>query len=665
MNRLLSVVGISVLFSILLFSTPVTAQQNVTTEETGSVSGQPEIKLYIPDNSINQKKDKSVKVKIQNRRNIRNSGPSQFNSFVTTARSAVLDVDAIDSDVSIENEEIPVGNIRPGNPTTVSVDLDAPRGQEGRYNLDLTLEYEYISTLRYRGSEIVSTVTREDSIFDTKDIQLTENPQFVVKDVESSVKIGQSGITEVQIQNSGDDDLKNARISLKSGSQELQISSGRSTNIYVGDWENGEIKTIEIPTTFSQNALLNKYFIQSSVKYIEGGETVSTSFDTLSVQPTDSSGLTVESISTDSSIGGTGSTIMQLRNTGNNDIKSGSLELQSDSSAIEFAGGASSTKLYIGTVEEGETKRVSFGTSISETAVTTKYKIDTTLIHKPNGQLTSNSRINGVYVVPSERVRINAEIINDSVREGEEGQVVLEVMNNGTRTVKDVTLSMSSTSSINVLDTKLNLEKIDGRESKTIEIPVESSRNVDSSRADIESKVSYRVTGQSSRDVDENRIRVKIDKTGSNFGVSASNTSINSGETKTITVSVTNRQSNPVTNINAKFTGNGPVSVSNDESYIESLGSEQTERINMTVSSGSTLENTHPIELDFVYDTEDGDARISKVYSIPISVENTEQSSGSNNIIPILILVSIFAFAGIAYRKRDKIEEYFNNEQDN
>jgi hypothetical protein len=90
-----------------------------------------------------------------------------------------------------------------------------------------------------------------------------------------------------------------------------------------------------------------------------------------------------------------------------------------------------------------------------------------------------------------------------------------------------------------------------------------------------------------------------------------------------------------VSDVSAKLFADSPVSVSDDEAFVSSIGPGETATITFSIgAAGSATPKVYPVSLDFQYDEPDGDTKLSDTYRVPVEV--TEQEGGGG----ILSLVS-------------------------
>jgi hypothetical protein len=160
--------------------------------------------------------------------------------------------------------------------------------------------------------------------------------------------------------------------------------------------------------------------------------------------------------------------------------------------------------------------------------------------------------------------------------------------------------------------------------------------------------------GDATISVDETR-RIEVAPRQPEFALTADNVTVPAGETRQIAFEITNQRPETLSSINAGLYADSPLSAPNDEAFVDELAPGESTEITFEVAaaSGASVE-THPIELDFRYDDERGNDRISDVTQYPVSVTEPTDDGGLP-LVPLgvgLLLVVAGVGAFILYRRR-------------
>jgi len=161
-------------------------------------------------------------------------------------------------------------------------------------------------------------------------------------------------------------------------------------------------------------------------------------------------------------------------------------------------------------------------------------------------------------------------------------------------------------------------------------------------------------SGDSTIAVDETR-RIEVAPRQPEFDLVADNTTVPAGETRRVSFEITNQRPETLSSINAGLYADSPLSAPNDEAFVDELEPGESTDIWFEVSAapGASVE-THPVELDFRYNDERGNDRISDVTQFPIDVTESTDDGG----LPITALVvGLLVVVGVAgtvvwYRRR-------------
>ncbi|MBS3760151.1 MAG: hypothetical protein KGY43_01585, partial [Halodesulfurarchaeum sp.] len=120
---------------------------------------------------------------------------------------------------------------------------------------------------------------------------------------------------------------------------------------------------------------------------------------------------------------------------------------------------------------------------------------------------------------------------------------------------------------------------------------------------------------------DPKTVRVDVKPEQPVYEVETVDTTVAAGETGTITIGVTNTDSETVNSVNAKAYTDAPISISDDSAFISELKPGESTTVTLQVSApGTTLMKDYPISLDFQYDQPDGDTLLTDTYDVPITV---------------------------------------------
>lgn len=625
-----------------------------------TVSGNPNIDVFLPDSDVDPGGEQTIQLELRNSGVVTQNGQQQFESFVTLARAVSVDVSSNDGDVSVQTGEQPVQDIPRGQPVTVPVTVEVPRGESGEVELDVTVRYDYYERVEHTGSQINSTRTESQTRTTEVTINVQDEPVFSVDSVDADVAAGQSGVATVDITNTGESDLSASRVQLTSTTQTLQLDGTQQTSVYIGSWDEDDTQTVDVPISFADGAQFNEYYVSGSVLFRDDtGERTSAPIDGFAVGPDGGDRINFIGQRTTTPIGGVGQSSLILTNKADFQLRDAELTLTSNTQALKFEGQRTSTSIGIGDWNSKETKQLPFSLRASEDAIQTSYPINAVVQYETPDGVQNAYTIPSVSVQPNKQQQFDVSIEQSTVRRGEEGDVSVTVTNTGPRDVSNVEISPSAAGDITFVGGNRNVENLNDGESVTVSLRAESPREINNPDQSIGIDVTHDSPTVSTRQTQSELRTIQIGGVKDNFNVNrVTDAPLNPGESRQLAVEVTNLRDDDISDIDVKFTGDGPVSVSQDSSFVKRLQSEETTQLNVTVSvSGAALTNTQPVEVDFQYETDTGDTRLSKVYSVPADIEQPEESSGPPVALFGVLLLVIGAGVGAAYNYREELTE--------
>ena len=118
------------------------------------------------------------------------------------------------------------------------------------------------------------------------------------------------------------------------------------------------------------------------------------------------------------------------------------------------------------------------------------------------------------------------------------------------------------------------------------------------------------------------------------FLIEPVNPTVKAGSTTGIDVEVTNKLSEPATDIEGKLFADDPLDSTNDEVFIESLDPGETTTVTVDLSaSGRATAKNYTVSMDFRYTDDNGDSKLTDAYRTAITVESSSVQPPSSGII--------------------------------
>ncbi|MFC7135987.1 COG1361 S-layer family protein [Halobaculum litoreum] len=229
------------------------------TPEPVTVEGEPDVDVYLPDNTVAPGEDRRLVVQVANGGTVDDEGldtPPEGQDAVTTARDVRVELEDGDAPVTVDTAETALGDLAAGTVAEAGFDVRVDEDADpGVYDLEVTVEYDYTE-------EITDDDSDREFERDTFDVELvvTEDGRFRVTDVDADLRAGETGPVEIELRNVGEADLRDATVTVRSPNADLRLGgdSAEATRS-VGDWDDGDRETIAVDATLAADAAEQRY----------------------------------------------------------------------------------------------------------------------------------------------------------------------------------------------------------------------------------------------------------------------------------------------------------------------------------------------------------------------------------------------------------------------
>ncbi|WP_135304181.1 COG1361 S-layer family protein [Haloarcula amylovorans] len=617
-----------------------------------AVTGSPNIDATLADNTVSPGEETTLDVVLVNSGDVTTGSarnPSLSNE-VTTARALKVDVQSGDAPINVVTSRQSIGTLTSGPPTTVSfavsVDEDA---DPGRYRVPVELDYEYTS---YISEEDGSRTDSEASETAYVTVRVSDDATFDVTNVNSSARVGSTGTVGVTVENTGESAARDAAVTLQSQNQDLGVGGGTASSRYVDEWESGESRTFQYSVSAAESAEPEPYQFNLSVGFDnENGVRKQSVGTSVGIAPDPQQTFSVVSTENDVSVDDTGSYSLTLRNEGPVTVSDSTVTVASQSSDITF-GEASSTTQYVGEWEPGETRTVTVDATAGPNAENRNYALTTSVNYEdPEGDSGVEEGLS-VGLQPGPEQDFSLSNVNATLQAGEDGQLEATLTNEGQQTVENVVLKWDSDhSNLSPQETQYAVGDLGAGESATVSFGVDASDSAEAGPRQFDFVAQYQGNSGDTKESGGLQVRANVAASQDEFVVESTNTTVSPGGSETIELTVTNNEDVTLSDISAKLFADSPISVTDDEAYVASLGPGNSTTIRFGISaSGGAMEKAYPVSLDFQYTEPDGDSPVSDTYRVAVDV-NSENDGGGFPLIGIaavVLLVSVLAIGGYA-----------------
>lgn len=453
---------------------------------------------------------------------------------------------------------------------------------------------------------------------------------------------------------------RNLRAELRAGGAPVDVLTDV---VPIGQLPDGGARQAQFRLAVEEGADPGTYRLPLDLSYshadqIDGtGEVLDRDEDTeeehVTIRITESARFEIVNVSTGAQIGGSGPVTLTMRNTGSEDASDTTLSLQSTSSDVAF-GGSNTASQYLGNWSAGENRTIQFQATVSGDAITEPYALRTTVsFDNDNGVPTESQPLStGIVPLPEQSFSLAAD--DSTLQVGREGNLSGTITNEGPATAHDAVVVFTPTSpNVNAQETEFALGTLDAGESASFSVPIEISTSGEPGRQQFTFRVQYQNEDDQQRQSEPLNTRTTIQSQQPLFDVELENATLPAGETRVVTLLVTNNGDGTLENLDARAFADGGLTLVSDEAYARQIGPGETEELTLELSAGaSALPRTYSFAVDFQY-LEDGETELSDTYSVPVDVtEPVERGGLPWGLIGVVAVVVVAAAAAVVRYRR-------------
>ncbi len=605
----------------------------------------------MPDTDFQPGEQTSLQVILLNDGNVTSGSASnpQLEQQVTTARAVRVSVDDDhDAPVSVKTNERAIAQLPDGSSTPVEFRMDVDQNAEpGTYKLPVNVSYNYTEAVDPQTGETDHNSTWKNF---TVGLTIEEAAQFSVTNVESTARIGATGTVDVTLRNTGSAVARNASVLLESQNADMTFGQASSSSRYVdGAWEPGERRTISYRVSASQSASQQRYAFGATVNYEdEDGTPMQSQSLSLGVTPEPEQSFSVTSVDSDVAVADDGPVTVTVRNDGPAEVRDASVTITSSSSALVFGGSASASE-YIGTWGPNETRELTVDTTATPDADSRSYSLQASVSYEDTeGDPGESGTLQfGVRPDPEVEYEFEATNVSSNLRVGEEGTLSGTITNTGDARADSVVVVFESESAnVSPLEREYSIGMLRVNRSKEFSFDVDVSEAAEAGPRQFTLRPTYRNKDDERREAESFDVRQRVREQRDRFSIDAGDATVERGEGRKLTVTVTNRGNTAVTNLDAALYADDPISIDDAKAYAQQIEPGESRDLTFEVSAGSdALTKSYPLEMDFQYD-ENGDTKLDSGYRFAVDVTEPEDDGGGG--LPVaLIAIAVVAVIAV------------------
>lgn len=363
----------------------------------------------------------------------------------------------------------------------------------------------------------------------------------------------------------------------------------------------------------------------------------------------------VDSESHGVSAGGAGELDLEVENTGTDVARDAVLRVTSGGPGLFFGGLSSpreATRVSLPEMHPGDTEQVSVRVGAEADQSPGSYPVEANVEFRNHAGVDRVSRTLRASVEVRGEQTFTVSDVESGLRVGDEGDLVGNITNEGPDPVDDAVLVFSPQGrNIDPSDTNYALGDVAVGEEKRFRYSVSVSSEAEYGPKQSTFVVRYRNEFDDQREQDV-VVDYNVDQSQDEFTLDTDVT-LTPGESSRLEVEITNQRDETLEDVQAKIFTDSPLSSNDDEAYVESIAPGETETLVFEISaSAGATPKSYSAKMDFRYDDESGDTKISDTYRVPVEVEG-----GSEGGFPVFTLVLVALLGAAAYVKREPLRE--------
>lgn len=363
----------------------------------------------------------------------------------------------------------------------------------------------------------------------------------------------------------------------------------------------------------------------------------------------------VDSDSEEVTAGDVGELQLEIENTGTGTARDARLQLSSLEPGL-FYGGVESPRetktVSLPSMKPGDTADVSVRVGAESDQSPGSYPVNSNVEFRNEAGVDRVSRTLRTSVDVGGEQDFSVDDVESGLRVGSDGDLQGTVTNEGPGEASNAVLVFAPEDrNVDPRETEYALGDLEVGEDREFRYRVSVSSEAEHGPKQSTFLVRYRNEFGDLREQDVD-VDYNVDRRQDEFELD-SNVSLSPGETKAIEVDVTNARDETFEDIQAKMFTDSPLSSDDDEAFVEELAPGETETLIFEISaaSGATAKS-YSVSMDFRYDDERGDTKISDTYRVPVQVG--ERGEGG---LPVFTVILLVLLAAAAYMKREPLKE--------
>jgi hypothetical protein len=436
--------------------------------------------------------------------------------------------------------------------------------------------------------------------------------EFSVVSVSSDVPVGGTGNVTVTIENTGED-ATNAVVNLKSLSGDLRFGRSQTASRFVGEWDEGENKTIEVRARAARTADTTEYPVRATISYEDDGGNSSRSAPlTFGVAPEDEQQFTLSSVESDLQVGESGTISGTITNEGPETAANAVLRFAPNGSRAVIP---RQSQYVLGSLDPGESESFELPVYVNSTVEPGQRQIPLVVqYYDSDGNPLRSETLTARVDIGEQTDNFEIVDVDSAVESGEDGTLSVTMENTGGN-VTDATVSFQSLSRGILFGQSANatryIENWDTGDRRTFEFDVTAAEGTANGSYPVQASVSY-----TDSDGDQGRsgpftFGVRPDNGRDDFEVVSSSADVQVGGTGTVSVTLENTGANASEAVVTVQSLSGDITFGRSANATQfvgewPVGARRTVTVNATASNRTDI-RSYPFRVSVAYDDADGD----------------------------------------------------------
>jgi hypothetical protein len=306
----------------------------------------------------------------------------------------------------------------------------------------------------------------------------------------------------------------------------------------------------------------------------------------------------------------------------------------------------------VGEIPNGGVSQADFQVEVDADAEPGTYQLPVEVRYQHDG--LTYVRTYEVTIDVEGQARFAVENVESDLSVGEDGSVTFAVTNVGHEVARDAVVRYTGESrNLHFDEVEYAVGDLEPGESTNVTFSGEVSEGAGDGPRRLSYVVEYDTDDGEARTSDPLHARATVGEKRSLFSVAPTDATVEAGSGRAISFEVTNEGEETARNVNAKLFVGDPLSSGDDEAYVAELAPGESASITFQVAaSDGALAKSYPVSLDFQYDTEDGDTKLSDTYRAPIDVTRSDDSGLPVSVVAGVVAVGVATILGWTWRRR-------------